>query len=143
VSCAESFHPGFLTIYCTSKLAGIYKYEVPKQTYIMKIYNSDSKKYFSKLLKSNQYSGYAGCKLSYISQQIGNHSGKIANILILICGLLFFEFQVHAQRTAVVLNPDDKPAFAAAPEGFDIIREIFPMGKLIRLNIFQKPLEQT
>ena len=104
----------------------------------MKIYNSDSKKYFSKLLKSNQYSGYAGCKLSYISQQIGNNSGKIANILILICGLLFFEFQVHAQRAAVVLNPDDKPAFAAAPEGFDIIRENISHGKIDSVEYISK-----
>jgi Enterochelin esterase and related enzymes len=104
----------------------------------MKTYITDSMKNISKSFKSNRYNGYAGCKWSHISQQFRNRSWELANILIFISGLLFLEFQVQAQRAAVVLNPDDKPAFAAAPEGFDIIRENISHGKIDSVEYISK-----
>jgi enterochelin esterase-like enzyme len=97
----------------------------------MRINNSDGIGDHLNTLQNCQFTKIADCKFYHIMQKINNRAGVLTSIMILTFGLLFSEYQVNAQRTGPpVLDPDDKPAFSPAPEGFDMIRENISRGKI-------------
>jgi enterochelin esterase-like enzyme len=49
----------------------------------------------------------------------------------------------HLMNQPIVLGPDDKPAFAAAPEGFDKIRENIAHGKIETIEYTSKTVGTT
>jgi enterochelin esterase-like enzyme len=51
--------------------------------------------------------------------------------------------QLNGQNTAILLNPDDKPAFPTAPEGFDKVREGIQRGRIDSVEYPSKTVGST
>jgi len=83
------------------------------------------------------------CRWSQISQSDSNRKRVRTTFLILISGMLLIGSQLNGQNAAIVLNPDDKPAFPSAPEGFDKVREGIQRGRIDSVEYPSKTVGST
>jgi len=83
----------------------------------------------------------------YIKNEIMKKSIIIVTLLVLFNGQLYSQQPVNKSSAdeprrqmtqPVVLGPDDKPAFPAAPEGFDMIRQNISRGKIDTVEYISK-----
>lgn len=88
----------------------------------------------------------------YIKNEIMKKSIIIVTVLVLFASQLFSQQPVNKSSAdeprrqmtqPVVLEPDDKPAFMAAPEGFDKVREGIQRGRIDSVEYPSKTVGST
>jgi enterochelin esterase-like enzyme len=80
---------------------------------------------------------------SQITQPISNRKRVKTSFLIFISGILLIGSQLNGQNAAILLNPDDKPAYPAAPGGFDKVREGIQRGRIDSVEYPSKTVGST
>jgi enterochelin esterase-like enzyme len=63
---------------------------------------------------------------------------KMLCVIVLSTFLFCSAFSQTRPTQTIILGPDDKAAFPAAPQGFDVMRNNIPHGKIDSVNYFSK-----
>src|SRR5664280_3292634 len=100
-------------------------------------------KYMRKLETIRSHNCTESCSWSQITQPISNRKRVKTSFLIFISGILLIGSQLNGQNAAILLNPDDKPAYPAAPGGFDKVREGSQRGRIDSVEYPSKTVGST
>ena len=100
-------------------------------------------KYMRKLETIRSHSCTESRSWSQITQPISNRKRVKTSFLIFISGMLLIGSQLNGQNAAILLNPDDKPAYPAAPGGFDKVREGIQRGRIDSVEYPSKTVGST
>ena len=100
-------------------------------------------KYMRKLETIRSHNCTESRSWSQITQPISNRKRVKTSFLIFISGILLIGSQLNGQNAAILLNPDDKPAYPAAPGGFDKVREGIQRGRIDSVEYPSKTVGST
>jgi enterochelin esterase-like enzyme len=100
-------------------------------------------KYMRKLETFRSHNCTESRSWSQITQPISNRKRVKTSFLIFISGILFIGSQLNGQNAAILLNPDDKPAYPAALGGFDKVREGIQRGRIDSVEYPSKTVGST
>ncbi len=100
-------------------------------------------KYMRKLETIRSHNCTESRSWSQITQPISNRKRVKTSFLIFISGMLLIGSQLNGQNAAILLNPDDKPAYPAAPGGFDKVREGIQRGRIDSVEYPSKTVGST